>query len=86
MESGNRVHRIMHESKIQIPKPQIHARTKVLSALDKFDWKTIAQLSEETGVPKNTVLVTTDRLYKAKRIERKKVPAKYGYVNMYRKK
>jgi hypothetical protein len=85
-EVGKRVHRIMQCTEPREKNQPVQARTKIMSALDKFQWKSIDQLAKETGLVTSTVAITTDRMYKARRIERKQTASTYGKVNLFRKK
>ena len=83
---GVRKHRIMHEAGSAKLKEPVQCRTKIMKVLDKFNWKSVSEISEETAIPKGTVFSTAERMYKAGRIERKKKSTIYGDMNMYRKK
>ena len=83
-----RRHRIMHEvNRPTKEKSQpVHARTKLMAALDEFEWKTNDELAKETCLNISTVAITTDRMYNSGKIQRTKKKMPHGYVNMYRKK
>ena len=80
-------HRIMQESNKAPCKEPVQARTKILAALHEFNWMTVEQIAKETGLAVATVARTTDRMYAAKKIERKReVNPAHGKINVYRKK
>jgi DNA-binding transcriptional ArsR family regulator len=86
-EVGVRKHRIMQDNYKSESKQPVHARTKILAALHKFDWMTVEKIATETGLAVSTVARTTDRMYAAKKIERKReVNPAHGKINLYRKK
>ena len=87
-EVAVRSHRLLDVNKRPSPekKGPVHARTRILAALNEFSWKTVSQIAEETGITRNTVFRTVDRMHKAKRLECKKKPSITGDVNLYRKK
>lgn len=80
-----RRHRLLDDSKIPRKEP-VQARTKIMEALSKFNWMTIDEIAKVTCIANGTVSMTTDRLYKAGRIERKKKETTYGKINTYRRK
>jgi hypothetical protein len=80
-----RRHSLLDDSKSPRHEP-VQARTKIMAVLGRYEWKTIDQIAKETSLMTNTVAITTDRMYKARRIERKKQDTLYGKINMYRKK
>ena len=80
-----RRHRLLDESKNPRNEP-VQARTKIMAILDDFNWMTIEEIARMTSITTNTVGITTDRLYKAGKIERKKIDCRYGKMNAYRRK
>jgi hypothetical protein len=80
-----RKHRLLSDSKAE-PKDPVHARTRIMAALDEFEWKTVEQLARETTLTVNTVAVTTDRMRRSGKIDRSKKVTPFGKVNVYRKK
>lgn len=86
-EVGVRKHRIMQDNNKAECKEPVQARTKILAALHQYDWMTVEEIAIKTGLAVSTVARTTDRMYAAKKIERKREtnPA-HGKINVYRKK
>ena len=86
-EVGVRKHRIMQDNKKAEGNYPVQARTKILAALHQYEWMTVEEISIKTGLAVSTVARTTDRMYAAKKIERKREtnPA-HGKINVYRKK
>lgn len=84
-ESGVRSHRIQsHEVKPKhVP---VNARAKIMAALDTCNWMSIEDLAKATSLVVPTVAITTDRMYKARTIERLQKKTAYGKVNLFRKK
>ena len=80
-----RRHRILDDSKVPRKEP-VQARTKIMAVLGKYDWQTIEEIAKQTSLAINTVVVTTDRMYKSGKLERTKKLTPFGRVNVYRKK
>ena len=87
-EIGVRKFRLMQEINRPIKEKHkpVQARTKILAVLDDMNWKTNDELAKETCLIPSTVAITTDRMYKAGKIERKKKDTPFGYINLYRRK
>ena len=86
-EVGVRKHRIMQDNNRAECKQPVQARTKILAALHQYEWMAVEEIAIKTGLAVSTVARTTDRMYAAKKIERKREtnPA-HGKINVYRKK
>lgn len=84
-EVSLRKNRIMSDN-LKAKSEPVQARTKIMAALDEFEWKTIDQLTRETGLLVSTVAITTDRMYKARKIARKHEQRPHGKTNLFRKK
>ena len=86
-EIGIRKHRIMQDGNKPEGKYPVQAKTKILAALHHNNWMTAEEIAIQTGLSVSTVARTTDRMYAAKRIERKsEVNPAHGKINVYRKK
>lgn len=84
-EVGVRKNRIMKDN-LKGKNEPVQARTRIMAALDEFEWKSIDDLSKETGLLVSTVAITTDRMYRAHKIARKHEQRPHGKTNLFRKK